>query len=154
MQPRLRGQYNGKWPITLVCVSRPLVTVITAIETVTYAHIPHASRAGRVWPEAGLISAEVTYSIWKREDHASQMRLTVRAPSERPEWLTFSNRSPRQWRLQYSAGKTTATEHLVLPGSRLRTVPTIVIAHTFCASPDTRNSYRQYLLIQGSFCAV
>ena len=32
MQPRLRGQYNGKWPITLVCVSRPLVTVITAIE--------------------------------------------------------------------------------------------------------------------------
>ena len=31
MQTRLRGQYNGKWPITLVCVSRPLVTVITAI---------------------------------------------------------------------------------------------------------------------------
>ncbi|XP_074622539.1 uncharacterized protein LOC141880857 [Acropora palmata] len=25
----------------------------------------------------------------------------------------------------------------------LRTVPTIVIAHTFCASPDTRISYRQ-----------
>ena len=24
----------------------------------------------------------------------------------------------------------------------LRTVPTIVIAHTFCASPDTRISYR------------
>ena len=36
----------------------------------------------------------------------------------------------------------------------LRTVPTIVIAHTFCASPDTRTSYRQCLLIQGSFCAV
>ena len=36
----------------------------------------------------------------------------------------------------------------------LRTVPTIVIAHTFCASPDTRISYRQCLLIQGSFCAV
>ena len=36
----------------------------------------------------------------------------------------------------------------------LRTVPTIVIAHTFCASPDTRISHRQYLLIQGSFCAV
>ena len=31
----------------------------------------------------------------------------------------------------------------------LRTVPTIVIAHTFCASPDTRISYRQCLLIQG-----
>ena len=25
---------------------------------------------------------------------------------------------------------------------RLRTVPTIVIAHTFCAFPDTRISYR------------
>ena len=36
----------------------------------------------------------------------------------------------------------------------LRTVPTIVIAHTFCASPDTRISYRQCLLIQGHFCAV
>ena len=31
MQTRLRGQYNGKWPISLACVSRPLVTVITAI---------------------------------------------------------------------------------------------------------------------------
>ena len=36
----------------------------------------------------------------------------------------------------------------------LRTVPTIVIAHTFCASPDTRISYRRCLLIQGYFCAV
>ena len=32
---------------------------------------------------------------------------------------------------------------------KLRTVPTIVIAHTFCASPDTRISNRQCLLIQG-----
>ena len=38
--------------------------------------------------------------------------------------------------------------------SDLRTVPTIVTAHTFCASPDTRISYRQCLLIQGYFCAV
>ena len=36
----------------------------------------------------------------------------------------------------------------------LRTVPTIVTAHTFCASPDTRISHRQCLLIQGYFCAV
>ena len=36
----------------------------------------------------------------------------------------------------------------------LRTVPTIVIAHTFCASRDTRISYCQCLLIQGYFCAV
>ena len=38
--------------------------------------------------------------------------------------------------------------------SVLRTVLTIVIAHTFCASPDTRISYRWCLLIQGYFCAV
>ena len=31
---------------------------------------------------------------------------------------------------------------------------TIVIAHTFCASPDTRISNRQCLLMQGYFCAV
>ena len=37
---------------------------------------------------------------------------------------------------------------------QLRTVPTIVIAHTFCASPDTRISYRRCLLIQGYFCTV
>ena len=37
---------------------------------------------------------------------------------------------------------------------QLRTVPTIVTAHTFCASPHTRISYRQCLLIQGYFCAV
>ena len=36
----------------------------------------------------------------------------------------------------------------------LRTVPTIVIAHMFCASQDTRISYRRCLLIQGYFCAV
>jgi len=36
----------------------------------------------------------------------------------------------------------------------LRTVPTIVTAHMFCASSDTRISYRQCLLIHGYFCAV
>ena len=36
----------------------------------------------------------------------------------------------------------------------LRTVLTIVIAHTFCASRDTRIFYGWYLLIQGYFCAV
>ena len=30
METRLRAEYNGKWPISLVCVSRPLVTVVTA----------------------------------------------------------------------------------------------------------------------------
>ena len=38
--------------------------------------------------------------------------------------------------------------------SSLKTVPTIVIAHTFCASLDTRISYRQCLLIQRYFCPV
>ena len=36
----------------------------------------------------------------------------------------------------------------------LRTVPTIVTAHTFCASRDTRVSYGWCLLILGYFCAV
>ena len=45
-------------------------------------------------------------------------------------------------------------ERFNLIQGRLRTVPTIVIAHTFCASPDTRISYRQCLIIQGYFCAV
>ena len=38
--------------------------------------------------------------------------------------------------------------------NELRTVPTIVIAHTFCASPDAWISYHQCLLIQGHFCVV
>ena len=33
-------------------------------------------------------------------------------------------------------------------------MPTIVIAHTFCASRDSRISYRHCLLIQGYFCTV
>ena len=36
----------------------------------------------------------------------------------------------------------------------LRTVPTIVTAHTFCALRDTRVSYGWCLLIQEYFCAV
>ena len=36
----------------------------------------------------------------------------------------------------------------------LRTVPTFVTAHTFCASRDTRFSYGWCLLIQRYFCAV
>ena len=36
----------------------------------------------------------------------------------------------------------------------LRTVPTIVTAHTFCVSRDTRVFYEWCLLIQGYFCAV
>ena len=36
----------------------------------------------------------------------------------------------------------------------LRTVPTFVTAHTFCASRDTRVSYGWCQLIQGYFCAV
>ena len=43
---------------------------------------------------------------------------------------------------------------IALQAKKLRTVPTIVIAHTICTSPDTRISYRQCILIQGYFCAV
>ena len=34
IQTRLMGQYNGKWPISLVYMSKPLITVITAIALV------------------------------------------------------------------------------------------------------------------------
>ena len=34
IQTRLMGQYNGKWPISLVYMSKPLITVITAIDSV------------------------------------------------------------------------------------------------------------------------
>ena len=36
----------------------------------------------------------------------------------------------------------------------LRMVPTIVIAHTFCATLDTQIFYRWCVLTQGYFCAV
>ena len=36
----------------------------------------------------------------------------------------------------------------------LRTVPTIFVAHTFCASRDTLVSYGWCLLIPGYFCVV
>ena len=39
-------------------------------------------------------------------------------------------------------------------GKLLRTVPTIVTAHTFCASRDTRVSYGWCILMQEYFCAV
>ena len=38
--------------------------------------------------------------------------------------------------------------------SFLRTVPTFITAHTFCASQDTRVSYGWCLLIQGYFYSV
>ena len=38
--------------------------------------------------------------------------------------------------------------------SHFHQLRTIVIAHTICASPDPRISYRQCILIQRYFCAV
>ena len=35
IQTRLRGQYNGKWPFSLVYVLKPLITAIRAINCVT-----------------------------------------------------------------------------------------------------------------------
>jgi len=54
----------------------------------------------------------------------------------------------------YREFHSTETALLRIKNDILRTVPTIVTAHTFCASPDTRISHRQCLLIQGYFCAV
>ena len=40
IQTRLMGQYNGKWPISLVYMSKPLITVIAAIEALEW-HTRH-----------------------------------------------------------------------------------------------------------------
>ena len=50
--------------------------------------------------------------------------------------------------------KACVTSDVILLSVLLRTVPTIVTAHTFCASRDTRVSYGWCLLIQEYFCAV
>ena len=62
------------------------------------------------------------------------------------DFSSFDQMSPIAYLLEVRM-----TQNLI---GNLRTVPTIVIVHTFCVSPDTRISYRQCLLIQGSFCAV
>ena len=56
MQTRLRGQYNGKWAVSLVCVSRPLVTVITAITAFLFQCDPLRARCS--------VFAVFTLSFW------------------------------------------------------------------------------------------
>ena len=56
--------------------------------------------------------------------------------------------------LKYQLSSLVFTVHSCLYVEDLRTVPTIVIAHTFCISRDTWISYGWCLLIQGYFCAV
>ena len=69
-------------------------------------------------------------------------------------YCCFVSRVPSAWTLKLSFTVYCFNSTQRQAQSVLRTVPTIVTAHTFCASPDTRNSYRQCLLIQGYFCAV
>ena len=54
------------------------------------------------------------------------------------------------------AREETSRSYLIEARARLtlRTVPTFVTAHTFCASRDTRVSCGWCLVIQGYFCAV
>ena len=51
--------------------------------------------------------------------------------------IKYFKQEPIQRRFDFSV-----KSNLRYIGSCLRTVPTIVIAHSFCASPDTRISYR------------
>ena len=55
---------------------------------------------------------------------------------------------PQRWSLENPRGRGSQKPNF------LRTVPTIVTAHTFCASRDNRVSYRWCSIIQGYFCAV
>ena len=41
MQMRLMGQYEGKWPISLVCVSKPLITVTAIDNHCVNSHTEH-----------------------------------------------------------------------------------------------------------------
>ena len=50
--------------------------------------------------------------------------------------------------------QTSVTEKIYCKMDTLRTVPTIVIEHTFCASRDTRISYQRCLLTREYLCAV
>ena len=47
MKTRLKGQYNGKWPISFVCESKPLITVITAILNVW--RLEELTALGIIW---------------------------------------------------------------------------------------------------------
>ena len=71
--------------------------------------------------------------------------------TEKKKWFCLVHHLNYYW---MTTIKTGIVNNLDSAGLGLRTVPTIVIAHTFCASPDTRISYRQCLLIQVYFCAV
>ena len=87
----------------------------------------------------------VKYFDWlhlvNRRDSGERMAQSVSArPWRKRSWVRFPD--------------LTSLFRLLSVLYSLRTVPTIVIVHTFCASWDTRISYRWCLLIQGYFCAV
>jgi len=103
-------------------------------------------------------SSGAVYILW-------MYRILHRTDVLSPHWNGCGSRAickccMRTCFLVLSDGICTSPFHFIVPltlkvaDDDLRTVPTIVIAHTFCASPDNRISYRQCLLIQGYFCAV
>ena len=64
---------------------------------------------------------------------------------------TGNEENEKEWRLLTHVRESKTFSFI--SNSKL-TVPTIVTAHTFCASRDTRVSYGWCLLIQGYFYAV
>jgi len=63
VQTRLRGQYNGKWPFSLVYVLKPLITAIRAI--VLFSN--HKPRVERCWVSlcwAAPLTTAPVYQQW------------------------------------------------------------------------------------------
>ena len=62
IQTRLMGQYNGKWPISLVYKSKPLITVIAAIGTLlVYTIVAPLSIA--ILPPPPKTTGQASYNI-------------------------------------------------------------------------------------------
>ena len=81
----------------------------------------------------------------KRNHFTLHFKLAIKYIVHEQELFRYSKKNCTSYRVCLHAKMTKGS---------LRTVPTIVLAHTFCASRDTRISYGWCLLIQGYFCAV
>ena len=63
VQPRLKGQYNGKWPFSLVYVLTPLITPIRAIKTSKLRHRKSHTQSNIKYRRPVLVWERVTEGI-------------------------------------------------------------------------------------------
>ena len=91
-----------------------------------------------------FLKESVKFSIW-----VSRWRCKIEREQSKTKLFLWNNQRP--WCNQPAVTIVRSKIHTVcvLHSQHLRTLPTIVTAHTFCASRDTRVSYRWCLLMQG-----